>query len=42
MPTETIIVLIGVIAAFVLFAAVLTYGDLTWSKAPPRKDAGRH
>lgn len=39
MPTHTIITLSGVLAAFVFFACVLTYSDLTWSKAPKRSDA---
>ena len=42
MPTETIVVLSAVIAAFAFFAAVVTYADMTWSKAPRRKDIGRH
>ena len=41
MPTETIVVLSAVIAAFVFFAAVLTYGDMTWSRPLQRKDNRR-
>ncbi len=41
MPTETIIVLSGVIAAFAFFTVALTYSDLTWSKSPRRKGGGR-
>jgi len=38
MPTETIIVLSGVMAAFVFFAVVVVFSDMTWSKTPRRKD----
>lgn len=38
MPTETIVVLAGVTAAFVFFGVVLAYSDMTWSKAPRRRD----
>ena len=38
MPTETIVVLAGVMAAFVFFGVVLAYSDMTWSKAPRRRD----
>jgi hypothetical protein len=41
MPTETIIVVSAVTAAFAFFAAVLTYADMTWSKSPQRKDVAR-
>ena len=37
MPSETIVVVSVVLAAFAFFAAVLTYSDLTWS----RKQRGR-
>ena len=40
MPTETIIVLSGVMIAFVFFACVLTYSDMTWSRAPRRMRDG--
>jgi hypothetical protein len=30
MPLDTILALICIIAAFVFFAGVLIYGDLTW------------
>lgn len=42
MPTETIVVVSAIVAVFVFFAAVVTYGDMTWSKAPQRKDTTRH
>jgi hypothetical protein len=32
MPVDTIIVIAGVGAAFLFFAGVLAYGDLTWRK----------
>ncbi len=38
MPTETTVVLAGVMVAFAFFAVVLAYSDLTWSKAPRPKD----
>ncbi len=41
MPTETIVVLSAVVAAFVFFAAVVTYGDMTWARAPRRKGSSR-
>ena len=41
MPTETIIVLSAVTAAFAFFAAVLSYADMSWSKSMQRKDAER-
>nr|WP_292773908.1 hypothetical protein [Mesorhizobium sp.] len=41
MPTETIVVLSAVVATFVFFAAVVTYGDMTWSKAPQRKGSSQ-
>ena len=37
MPTDSIIVTCAVVAAFVFFAAVLSYSDMTWAKAPKRK-----
>ncbi|WP_268932171.1 hypothetical protein [Neoaquamicrobium microcysteis] len=40
MPTETIITLGGIIAAFAFFAAVLTFADMTWDrggKSLPRR-----
>ena len=42
MPTETVVVLSAVTAAFIFFAAVLAYGDLTWSRAPRRRDTARN
>ena len=41
MPTETIIVLAGVIALFAVFTIVVTYSDMTWSKPPRRKGVGQ-
>lgn len=41
MPTETIVVLSAVIAAFVFFAAALAYGDMTWSRPQRYRTAGR-
>ena len=40
MPIESIVVVSAVTAAFIFFAAVLTYGDMTWSK-PTRRASGR-
>ena len=40
MPIESIVVVSAVVAAFIFFAGVLSYGDMTWSK-PTRKAAGR-
>jgi hypothetical protein len=37
MPTETIVVVAAVMAAFVFFAVVLAYSDMTWSKTPRRR-----
>ncbi|MCX7305822.1 MAG: hypothetical protein NTV73_16055 [Hyphomicrobiales bacterium] len=37
MPTESIVVVAAVVAAFVFFAAVVTYSDMTWAKAPRGK-----
>ncbi len=37
MPTDSIIIVSAVTAAFVFFAAVVTYSDMTWAKAPRRK-----
>lgn len=41
MPTDTIIVICGAIGAFVFFAGMLAFADLTWSKAPPRRQVDR-
>lgn len=35
MPTDTVIVLGAVAVAFVFFAAVLTYVDMTWDRSDP-------
>ena len=32
MPTETVVVVAVVLAAFAFFAATLTYSDLTWNR----------
>jgi len=37
MPTESIVVVVAVVAAFVFFAGVVTYSDMTWS---PRGKGG--
>lgn len=32
MPTDTLIAVAGISAAFVYFAAVLAYADMTWNR----------
>lgn len=39
MPTESLIVVVGVVAAFAFFSAVVIFGDLTWRGAG-EPDAG--
>ena len=42
MPTESLIVVAGVFAAFAFFSVIVIYGDLTWNRAaktPGRKKA---
>jgi hypothetical protein len=41
MPTDTILVLGGVLAAFVFFACVLTFADMTWSRPARRRHVRR-
>ena len=32
MPVETVIGVSAIVAAFVFFAAILVYGDMTWDR----------
>jgi uncharacterized RDD family membrane protein YckC len=41
MPTDSIIIVSAVVAAFVFFAAVVSYADMTWSTARRRRPRTR-